>query len=160
MSAELVVVSEDEDHAVAHLPGVLISSWAGNVTIDHVKALERCIPSLLHRSPKKRYAAISVIEPSISMRLDDEARELSSELQKRWMQQTTRHGYLVEGTGFLPATVRTLTSGMHLVNRTPYPLKVFKDPMILAGWIAEDAEHLTADGVASAIAQVRRAPAR
>lgn len=157
---ELAVAARDEDHCVAHLPGVLISSWAGNVKLEHVQALERCIPTLLHRSPGNRYAAISVIEPSITMRLEDDARELSSALQQRWVDQTTRHAYLVEGTGFLPATVRTLTSGMHLMNRTPYPLKVFKDPLVLASWICEAADHLSADQIASAIARVRVGPTR
>jgi hypothetical protein len=44
--------------------------------------------------------------------------------------------YLVEGTGFLPAAVRTMTSGMALFTRSKAKIRVFGDAPALSEWIA------------------------
>ncbi len=66
------------------------------------------------------------------------------------------HAYLVEGDGFLPATVRTLTAGQHLMTRSTHPLKVFKDPLLMGGWVAEKGT-LSADVVLRTVAALRPA---
>ena len=157
--AETTVASEDEEHAIAWAPGLLLSAWAGRVTPGRIAALERALPRLVRASPDGRYCAITVIEPTVSMRFEDDARELSAGLQRRWNDHMICQGYLVEGSGFLPATVRTLTAGLHLVNRADYPLKVFADPWLLARWTAELGALDPAE-VLGALSRVRNGLAR
>lgn len=134
------------DHAFASAPGVLITTWSGSVTPALIKSLERVIRRLVTSSPDGRYSAITVIEPTVSVRFEEDARAQSAALQRHFASHMRCQAYLVEGVGFLPALVRTVTAGMHLMTKSPYPVKVFGDVPTLASWIAVqgalDATHV------------------
>lgn len=153
---ELTVHLQDEDVVIATRPSLLVASWGGTIRPDQIQLLDGVIPRLLSASPGRKYASVTIIEPSISMRFEDDARELSARLQKRWGEHMHAQAYLVDGTGFLPAAVRTATAGLHLMTRAPYPLKVFREPHELADWIASFGA-LRAYEVEDAIERVRSA---
>lgn len=152
----LTIHLQDPDVVIATRPSLLVASWAGAVRPSQIELLDRVVPRLVAASPGEKYCSVTIIEPTISMRFEDDARELSARLQKRWGEKMKAQAYLVEGTGFLPAAVRTATAGLHLMTRAPYPLQVFRDPFELADWIAGFGD-LRAHEVEDAIAEVRAA---
>lgn len=152
--AQLTIHERDVDVVIATQPGLLVASWGGMIRTHQIQRLDTIIPALLEESPGGRYCSITIIEPSISMRFEDDARELSAKLQKRWGDHMLAQAYLVEGTGFLPAAVRGATAGLHLMTRSPYPLKVFRDVEELAEWIAR-AGDLAVHDVLDAVGTVR-----
>lgn len=152
----LAIHVQDPDVVIATRPGLLVASWAGTVRSSQIERLDHVIPELVRASEGGKYCSITIIEPTISMRFEEDARERSARLQKRWGGHMHAQAYLVEGVGFLPAAVRTVTSGLHLVTRAPYPLEVFRDAREAADWIARRGE-LGAATVEDAIARVRDA---
>lgn len=150
----LTIHERSTDHVFASTPGLLVTSWGGSITTELVGRLERIIRDLVASSKDGRYSAITVIEGTISMRFEDDARERSAALQKRFADHMRCQAYLVEGVGFLPAAVRTVTAGMHLITKSPYPVKVFSDAMTLASWLAPRGE-LDADDVTRWVNEAR-----
>lgn len=134
-SRELEILEADAGWALTAAHRLLITVWRGEVTTERISATERSLRRLVPMW-KEHYAAITVLERTVSMNVDEEARSRSKALQARWMEHHVAHAYLVEGTGFLPAAVRTFTAGLQLVNRTPFPTKVFADGMSAATWVA------------------------
>ncbi len=136
MTVTGTVLEASEEFAVATRGRLLVTVWRGDVTTDRVASIDRVLRSLVPKCGEAGYGSITVIEPSISMRVSEEARTASTALQKRWAQHMKCSAYLVEGTGFLPAAVRTMTAGMHLITRSPYPIKVFADRIAVTEWVS------------------------
>ena len=78
---------------------------------------------------------MTVIEPTMSMMISEEARAASTSLQKKHSGQMRASAYLVEGTGFMAVSVRTMTAGMSLMTRSPYPIRTFSDVGPLSTWV-------------------------
>ena len=142
---ELTFHEAGQDVVVATRPGLLVTAWGGAIQKEKIQRMDGVIRRLVEVSEGGRYSSITIVEPTISMRFEEDARETSMRLQKRWAPHIRALAYLVEGMGFLPAAVRTLTAGLHLVTRAPYPLKVFRDAGELSGWVASE------DGPPSAV---------
>lgn len=154
MGTGLRITAADDEWALATRPGLFLSVWRGEVRASHVAELDRLLPRLVAESESGRYAAISIIERTIELPFDEDARKLSMALQKRFERNMICQAYLVEGSGFLPATVRTLTAGLSLVNRAPYATKVFSDVPSLVSWVGPQLTDRH-DPLADAIHEVR-----
>ena len=148
------IVARDQAFAVGFAPGLLVSTWSERVTRERIAALDSTLPGVVAASANGKYVAITVVEVTASIRIDEDARALSTALQSRMQDHMRGHAYLVEGDGFLTATVRTLTAGLHLLTRSRYPLEVFKDPWPMASWVAQRGE-LDADEVMRVLGLIR-----
>ncbi|MDQ3031127.1 MAG: hypothetical protein M3Y87_01825 [Myxococcota bacterium] len=131
---------------------LIVTVWRADVTPSRIDVVDRAIQELT--SGADPYASVTVVERSISMRMTEEAREASHALQRKWGAQMRCSAYLVEGEGFLPAAVRTMTAGMALVTRSPYPVRVFRDIVAVSSWVAPHAE-LDVMAVEQAITRAR-----
>lgn len=131
---------------------LVVTVWRADVTTERVAMVDRTIADLMQSGPE--YASITVVERTLSMRMSEEAREASHQLQRRWATQMRCSAYLVEGDGFLPAAVRTMTAGMALVTRAPYPVRVFRELHGAATWVAPHA-RLDVAGVEAAVSRAR-----
>lgn len=114
----------------------MVTVWRTEITTSRVAAIDRSIGIVLPSCAGLGYGSITVIEPTVSMRMPDEARDASTALQRKYADEMKCSAYLVEGTGFLPAAVRTMTAGMALVTRAKYAIKVFSDAPSCASWVA------------------------
>jgi hypothetical protein len=150
------IVEASDGWALATRGRLVVTVWRNDVTFERVRSVDRVIRALLPRCGEAGYGSITVIEPGISMRMNDDARAASTDLQKRYARQMKCSGYLVEGTGFVTATVRTMTAGMHLLTRSPYPIRVFAMLPDVAAWVAP---HVALDesAVVRAVFEVRGA---
>lgn len=115
---------------------LLITVWRTDVTTSRIATVDRTITQLLPGCEGRGYGSITVIESGISMRMPDDARDASTKLQKKFADQMKCSAYFVEGSGFLPAAVRTMTAGMALITRSPYPIRVFSEAPPCAAWVA------------------------
>lgn len=129
------IIEADAGWALATRGRLVVTVWRNDVTRGRVDAVDRTIRALLPQCGDAGYGSITVVEPGISMRMSEDARTASTALQKRHATAMKCSAYLVEGTGFLPAAVRTLTAGMHLLTRSPYPIRVFATLGELAPWV-------------------------
>lgn len=137
-SGSLRVRDSSGDWALVTRGRLLITVWRSDVTPARIATVDRAIRDLTLGAG--HYASITVVERSISMRMSEEARDASTSLQRKWGEAMRCSAYLVEGDGFLPAAVRTMTAGMALVTRSPYPVRVFRDLPSCAEWVAPHAD--------------------
>lgn len=114
---------------------VLVSLYRTQVDLAAIRATDRAIVDLLGASGEEVYGAITVIEPTMSLRMPEDVRNESTELQRRWMNRMRCSAYVVEGNSFAMAAVRTMTAGLSLLTRSPYPIKSFGDAMTAAEWV-------------------------
>lgn len=130
------VIEANDGWALATRGRLVITVWRRDVTLARVNAVDATIRGLVPRCGKSGYGAITVLEPRVSLRMPDDARDASTKLQRRWDAHMRCSGYLVEGTGFLPAAVRTMTAGMALFTRSKASIRVFGDAPTLSEWIS------------------------
>lgn len=134
-------IANDDAWALAVSGRLVITVWRTDVTLARVQLVDRTIQKLVPTLGGQKYCSITLLEPTLSMRLPDDARVSSTELQKRWGPHAACSAYLVFGEGFLAVSVRTLTAGMALVTRSPHPIRVFSDTPACAAWVASYAEQ-------------------
>jgi hypothetical protein len=130
------IIEADGNWALATRGRLMVTVWRTGVTLARVNAVDTTIRALVPRVGKSGYGAITVLEPGIALGMPEEARDASTALQKRWDGHMKCSGYLVEGSGFLPAAVRTMTAGMALFTRSKAQIKVFPDTPTISEWIA------------------------
>lgn len=136
MTGHVDVIEANEGWALATRGRLVVTVWCQEVTLARVNAVDRTIRALVPRCGKSGYGSITVLERQVSLRVPEDAREASTQLQRRWDEHMRCSGYLVEGTGFLPAAVRTMTAGMALFTRSKAAIRVFGDAPALAQWIS------------------------
>jgi hypothetical protein len=136
VTGHLDTIEANRAWALATVGRLIITVWRIDVTLARVNLVDTAIRGLVPRCGKAGYSSITVLEPGVSMRLPDDARDASTQLQRRWDDHMRCSGYLVEGSGFLPAAVRTMTSGLALFTRSKAKIRVFSEAGVLADWIS------------------------
>jgi hypothetical protein len=119
------ILAPDDNVTFAFMPRVAVAVWRKDVTMTQLDAFATELRAFIPRCEGKGYASITVIEPTISLRMPDDVRKASEKLQRECAPHIQCMAYLVEARGFIAATARTVASGFTLVTRAPYPLKIF-----------------------------------
>lgn len=130
------ILSVDGDVAFGFAPRVVVAVWRKDVTMAQLAAFGTELRAFIPTLEGKGYASITVIEPTISLRLQDDVRAASEKLQRECASHIKCMAYLVETPGFVAAAARTIASGFTLITRAPYPLKVFGSTQECALWAA------------------------
>lgn len=157
MSAEpTILVEASAGWALATRGRLVLSVWRDQVTLERIDAVDRAIVALLPHCGGLGYGSITVIEPSLENRMNAEARAASTELQRRHSGQMKCSAYLVEGTSFLRATVRTVLSNMRRITRSPFPIRAFATLPEVVTWVAPSV-GLEPHHVTEAVDDARRA---
>ncbi len=150
------IIEANDGWALATRGRMIVTVWRRDVTLARVNAVDTTIRSLVPRCGKSGYGAVTVLEQNVSLGMPDDARNASTQLQRRWDDHMRCSGYLVEGRGFLTAAVRTMTAGMALFTKSKAPIKVFSDGPTLAEWIAPHVGQDPRD-VARTLMEIRNA---
>jgi len=150
------VFAATDSWSIVGAGNVLVTLWRTQVDLAGIDATDRAIVEVLATSGADLYGSVTVIEPTMSLRMSEEARTESTELQRRWMSRMKCSAYVVEGNSFAMAAVRTMTAGMSLLTRSPYPIKSFSDSMTAAEWVAGELA-MDSRTVLSTIARAREA---
>jgi hypothetical protein len=150
------VIEANDAWALATRGRMIVTVWRREVTLARVNAVDTTIRALVPRCGKSGYGAVTVLEQNVSLGMPDDARDASTQLQRRWDDYMRCSGYLVEGRGFLTAAVRTMTAGMALFTRSKAQIKVFSDGPTLAEWISPHVGQDPRD-VARTLMEIRNA---
>lgn len=129
------IVEASAEWGLAVRGRLLVGVWRTGVQLAQIERVDRTVAELVRGSQGLGYCSVTVIEQTMSMLVPEDARAASTALQKRWGNDMKASAYLVEGAGFMAAGVRTMTAGMSLMTRSPYPIRVFADVGPLATWI-------------------------
>ncbi len=123
MAAAVEIAFGDEVSAVGYVGNVLVSVTRNRQLIENLRRLRKAIDVHFKRWPGG-VATISVLEPSAySSMVSSEEREEIGALARDYMARGV--ALVIEGTGFRPAAVRVMISGVYLVTRVSYPRKIF-----------------------------------
>ncbi len=131
------VVESSPAWSLAVQDNLLVSVWRTSVELGGIRATDVAIERILAQPRFPHYGSITVVEPQMSLRLSDEAREAGTRLQARWKDRMRCSAYLVEGNSFAMAAVRGLTAGLSLMTRSPFPIRSFHDALGASEWVAE-----------------------
>ncbi|MGE0786622.1 MAG: hypothetical protein AB7S26_13205 [Sandaracinaceae bacterium] len=131
------VIASTPAWSIAAYRNVLVNVWRTEVQLEGIRAIEEAITELFGTGRVAHYGSVTVIESTLSMRITEEARNESTLLQARWKDKMKCSAYVVEDSTFMLAGVRTLTAGMSLMTRSPFPIRTFADSPAAADWVAQ-----------------------
>jgi hypothetical protein len=130
------IVPLNADTVFGFGPRVAVAVWRKDVSLDQLLAFGTELRAFIPHCEGRGYASITVIEPTISLRMPEDVRTESEKMQRELASHIKCMAYLVETRGFVAAAARTIASGFTLVTRAPYPLKVFGTTSECAMWSA------------------------
>jgi hypothetical protein len=163
MSAAVEIAFGDEVSAVGYVGNVLVSVTRNRQLIENLRRLRKAIDAHFKRWPGG-VATISVLEPSAySSMVSSEEREEISALARDYTARGV--ALVIEGTGFRPAAVRVMISGVYLVTRVSYPRKIFSTVTEGSAWLTSSASAgapgaVDSPSVLDAVEVVRKAITR
>jgi hypothetical protein len=132
---ELRIHFEDEGVRVGILRNAVLTLWLKNPTAARVRAFRSA--QRIVATGTGAFGGISVMAPLADEKLDlgEELRREFAESMKEFNGRPAAAAVLVEGVGFRAAAARALTTGIMLVARPKYPIKVFADRHEAARWL-------------------------
>jgi hypothetical protein len=126
----------DEGVRIGILRNVVLTVWLASPTAHRVRAF-RAAQRVVAAGPGE-FGGISIMAPAANAKVD-----LGEELRREFVASMTEFNgrpvsaaVVVEGAGFMAASLRALTSGITLVARPKYPIKVFANRTDAARWLA------------------------
>lgn len=138
MAIESLIVDEvTAEHAFGRSDSVVIQLWRATLTAERLakarKHNERCKAQL------GRFAVVTMFatdDGEFGADISDEARRGVADLV-RWSEGVVTAAVgVVEGTGFLTAMIRAAGSGVAMVARATYPLKIVSTVPDGAAWLS------------------------
>ncbi len=163
MAAAVEIAFGDEVSAVGYVGNVLVSVTRNRQLVEHLRKLRKAIDAHFKRWPGG-VATISVLEPSAySSSVSSEEREEINSMARDYIARGV--ALVIEGTGFRPAAVRVLISGVYLVARVSYPRKIFQNVNEASQWLTTAASAgapgaVDTAGLLTAVEEVRKAITR
>ena len=122
----------DDRMALASCPGVFISVLRRPLDVGGATRL-RTEARQFYLKHKGLHGSLVIIEPTAGGSPTPEVRDITTQLAKE--NKLLGAAITLEGTGFRPATVRTLIAGLYLVTKKEYPHKVFEQAQAAVAWL-------------------------
>jgi len=88
-----------------------------------------------------RHVVLSVLEPSVGLRVDEQTRRGAAVLAGEMRAKTIALGQLIRGQGFFASASRAVLSGVILAARPGYPARVFGNESECLAWLIEQLEQ-------------------
>jgi hypothetical protein len=143
----------DVGQALGSCGNVFVTVLRQPMTIEAVEPLKRESNKMSQRFGGK-FVSLAIIEPTASSSPSPEVREATASFARE--SNILAAAIVIEGTGFRPATTRTLVAGMYLVIKKSYPHKILATPEEGAVWLVE---RLVASGVNTSATEIIAAAA-
>jgi hypothetical protein len=96
-------------------------------TIDRLRVLGEYERQFVKGRPGKRMAVLTIIDPHVGREITSEAREFAKQLNSEMDPHTVLMLFIVLGTGFFAAMVRSVIAGIQLFTKRPYTWRVVSD---------------------------------
>ena len=131
------VVYDDEGLQIAIWSRVFINRWRTAATQERVVVLGEHQRALVQAMNDKRIAVVTVLEDKSGTMPSGPARKEAEAVAKSVREAVIVQAQVVEGDGFVAASIRALISGISLAIRAPYPNKVFKTVDEALPWVEQ-----------------------
>ena len=140
----------------------VINTWSSAVRSQHLAAFDETAGKVAQRHPDG--IVFFVIVEQGSPLLDAEQRKEIEAVYARWAPSMRAAAQVVEGGNLWSVTMRSLMTAIRLVQRRPYPTRVFTEVNEGAAWVApyvigpanDNGKDVMA-GLVAGIAQLRSA---
>lgn len=154
------VIHDDEGLQIAVWSRVFINRWRTVATVERLVALGEHQRALVRATADKRIAVLTVLEDESGAMPSGPARKEAEAVAKSVRDAVALQAQVVEGDGFVAASIRALLSGISLAIRAPYPNKVFKRVDEALPWVEDQLRRAgyaqDAAGVAAAVRALGR----
>jgi hypothetical protein len=112
----------------------ILSTWMGPPRADHLARFDELMVRLSAQYAQGVVMFVT-LEPG-AMMTDARERRDTEAAYTRWAHAFKAVAQVVEGHNLWAATARSIMTAMRLVDRKPYPIKVFSDTREAARWCA------------------------
>jgi hypothetical protein len=154
------VIYDDEGLQIAIWSRVFFNRWRTTATQERLVVLGEQQRALVQATADKRIAVVTVLEDKSGTMPSGPARKEAEAVAKSVREAVIVQAQVVEGDGFVAASIRALISGISLAIRAPYPNKVFKTVDEALPWVEQQLAKAgypeDAAGVAAAVWAVDR----
>lgn len=155
------VLYDDEGLQIAIWSRVFINRWRAVATLERLLVLGEQQRALVKATGDQRIAVLTVLEDESGSMPSAPARKEAEAVAKSVRDAVIVQAQVVEGEGFVAASIRALLTGIALAIRAPYPNKVFKTVDEALPWVEEQLRKAgyadDAAGVAAAVRSVESA---
>jgi hypothetical protein len=160
MDVDASILAEEPEFTLATHHNVLVWCFRGKVTRARIDRSSDVLADLAARYPRG-IADMTIIGPGISMLVPADARERAVEISARFRASLVAIATVVDGSGFLKATARSIVGVMQSQAELDCPREVFATVHEAAPWLARHAAvggavDLSASSLASVTARVLR----
>jgi hypothetical protein len=149
------VVYDDEGLQIAIWSRVFFNRWRTTATQERLVVVGEQQRALVEATSDKRIAVVTVLEDKSGAMPSGPARKEAEAVAKSVREAVIVQAQVVEGDGFVAASIRALISGISLAIRAPYPNKVFKTVDEALPWVEQQLAKAgypeDAAGVAAAV---------
>lgn len=153
--AEVELLHRDEILTIAAYDHLFLEIWSGlPAKALHQRKLRELHNERLAKRPGK-HALVAIVEGGATPRLDEEARSEMTERTRATRDRTVALAVVMSDQGFVAAMIRSILAGLLLVQRAPYPHKVFGTLREAASWLAPLTGSLSAQDIVQACSIVR-----
>jgi hypothetical protein len=129
------VIFEDDGLQIAVWSRVFINRWRTAATQERLVILGRHQRALVEAIADRRIAVITTLEDKTGLMPNAAARKEAEVVAKAVRDAVLVQAQVVEGDGFVAASLRALLAGVMLAIRAPYPNKVFKTIEDALPWV-------------------------
>jgi len=154
------VVYDDEGLQIAVWSRVFINRWRTVATQERLVVLGEQQRALVQATDDKRIAVVTVLADKSGSMPSGPARKEAEVVAKSVRDAVIVQAQVVEGDGFVAASIRALITGISLAIRAPYPNKVFKTVEEALPWVEQQLTKAgypeDAAGVGAAVRAVDR----
>jgi hypothetical protein len=149
------VIHDDEGLQIAVWSRVFINRWRTVATLERLVVHGEHQRALVKATADRRIAVLTVLEDESGAMPSGPARKEAEAVAKSVRDAVAVQAQVVEGGGFVAASIRALLTGITLAIRAPYPNKVFKTLDEALPWFEEQllraGYEQDAAGVAAAV---------
>lgn len=129
------VIYEDDGLQIATWSRVFINRWRTVASQERLAILGQHQRALVDATDDRRIAVIVTLEDKTGLMPNAAARKEAELVAKSVRDAVIVQAQIVEGEGFVAASMRALLTGVMLAIRAPYPNKVFKTVEDALPWV-------------------------
>lgn len=124
----------DEAHLAAIHRNVYITAWWGETTVARLRRVGEIGHELARKWPKG-FVALALIHSKNAPSLPPDVRAEAQKLSREPAENMRAIAQVIYGSGFVAAAVRSIATGMVLLQRSKKPTKIFGTLENAATWL-------------------------
>ncbi len=133
---DIEVVERAGDFVLVRWRNVILNVWDGRVSVARLRQLKAAGPRVVKKYGLRGVNLSVVTANTALVSVGGAERAMASEVARDQAEFLCASACVIEGDGFLGATLRGITASVSLLARAPYPFRVFGSVRDCAPWLA------------------------